>query len=116
MRHACKVILFLALLIPPLVNAQDINQELIDAAERGDTATVQALLDAGADVNFQDDMRGTALMDAAISGHTATVQALLDAGADVDAQDKDGLTALMGAQEHGHTEVVEILQKAGAKK
>ena len=107
------------------------------AAFGGHTATVQNLLDAGADINAKDDNEGqTALMFAASGGHTATIQALLDAGVNVDAKTKRGVTALVMtegkaellgggmagplpeelAQALGRwTEVVEILKKAGAK-
>ncbi len=81
MRHACKGLLLLAVLIPLLVYAQDINQDLVVAAARGDTATVQALLDAGADVNAKDNEGWTALHEAEIGGHTEVVEILKNAGA-----------------------------------
>ncbi len=76
---------------------------------------VQALLDAGADVNAKDNNGETALIQAASTGHTETVQALLDAGADVDAEGAFEMTALMWAKRKGHTEIVELLKKAGAR-
>ena len=100
MRHTCKGHLLLALLIPLLVNAQDINQDLFEAAKKGDTATVRALLDAGADVNANDGGE-TVLMAAAVEGHIATVQALIAAGADVNATTNNGVTALMAAAMEG---------------
>ncbi len=108
-------ILLIALLIPLLASAVDINQELIKAAEKGDTAAVKALLDRGADVNAKDENGGTALMEAALLGNNATVQALLEAGADVNAKNKYGRTALMMAAAEGYTEIVELLKKAGAR-
>ena len=88
---------------------------LIEAAKKGDTEKVQALLAQGADVNAKDKGGFTALMDAAWEGHTDTVQALLAHGADVNAKDNNGDTALMMAKEKGHKEIVHILKEAGAK-
>ncbi len=115
MRYACKGLLLLVLLIPVLACTRAANLALNSAARMGNTDAVQALIDAGANVNAKDEYGWTALMEAAARGHTATVQALLDAGANVNAQGTFGATALMKAQENGHTEVVEILKKAGAK-
>ena len=78
MRHACKGLLLLALLIPLLVNAQDINQDLFVAVKKGDTATIQALLEAGADVNAKDRFGMTVLIVATATGHTDAVRALLE--------------------------------------
>ena len=51
---------------------------LIEAAKKGDTQKVQALLAKGEDVNAEDDETGhTALQWAAHKGHTDTVQAML---------------------------------------
>ena len=108
-------ILLIALLIPSLTSAQDINQELIEAAKKGNTTAVKALLEAGADVNTKDKKGWTGLLLAAVKGHTATVQALLDAGADVNAK-AIGVTALSLATRNGHTAVVQLLKKAGAKR
>ena len=98
MRRTCKVLLLLALLTPLLLartgcsrsigNAEEINQKMIDAAIKGDTATVKSLLAQGADVNAQNQAGGTALMYAATVGYTATVQALLDEDADANVKDK----------------------------
>ena len=118
MRHACNGLLLLTLLTPLLLTPTGCgspnNQDLIEAAETGDTAAVQALLDAGADIHATNNRGETALRIAAFWGETATVQALLDASADVNATDNAGETALMVATMWGHTEIVEILRDAGA--
>ena len=51
------------------------------AADFGYTAAVQALLDAGADVNAKDKEGVTALMEAQENGHTEVVEILKKAGA-----------------------------------
>ena len=99
-------VLLFALLIRLPSNAGDVNQDLIEAAKKGDTGAVEALLAAGADVNAKNPYDWTALMRAAANGHAATVQALLEAGADINTQDKSGFTALMSAATEGHTAAV----------
>ncbi len=54
---------------------------LMAAASIGRTATVQALLDSGADVNATAVLRGSALMGAQNNGHTEIVEILRNAGA-----------------------------------
>ncbi|KAL8712546.1 MAG: hypothetical protein Q9225_006922 [Loekoesia sp. 1 TL-2023] len=53
------------------------------AAEAGQLGTIQALLDAGVDVNLKDKHDRAPLLCAAQSGHTGAMRALLDHGADV---------------------------------
>jgi uncharacterized protein len=84
-------------------------EDLLHAASRGDVAAVQALLEAGTDVNARtsetcrgNDVRpecgrATALIMAALTGHLEVVQALLDKGADVNAKMYGGATALGNA-------------------
>lgn len=96
---------------PSPIQASD---ALIEAAHDGDRATVQRELQAGVDVNYQNNYGWTALMFAAFSGHTPVVQLLLDAGAHVDLRNITGKTALMWATWKGHTPVVQLLLEAGA--
>ena len=90
------------------------SDALLEAALNGERMTVQRNLQAGTDVNYQNDYNWTALMFAAFNGHTAIVQLLLDAGANVDLQNTTGKTALMWATWKGHTPVVQLLLDAGA--
>ncbi len=53
----------------------------MDAAGHGHINTVQALLDAGADVNAKQKYGGTALKYAIAQGHTEIVELLKQAGA-----------------------------------
>ncbi len=95
-----------------LVKSGDINQDLIGAARKGDTAAVQSLLEAGADVNAKNKDGSTALMKAV--RHTDTIRALLAGGSDVDAKSNYGDTALLEAANIGHTDTVRALLQAGA--
>jgi hypothetical protein len=88
--------------------------DLIDAAQKGDTAGVNALLNEGVDVNAKDKYGYTALMYASKEGHTETVKALLEKGADVNAKSKKGTTALIVASDKGRTEIVKLLKEAAA--
>ena len=58
---------------------------LFDAAEKGDTAAVQALLDQGASVNSQAPNGITPLIIASMMNHPVTVKLLIERGADVNA-------------------------------
>ena len=93
----------------------DANSRLVNAAEKGKTAKVRALLARGASANARERSGATALILAAFGGHTDTVQALLAAGADINArQPKTSATALMMACANGHTNTVRALLTAGA--
>jgi parallel beta-helix repeat protein len=83
------------------------------AASGGYADTVEALLEAGADVDAKA-LGFTPLMSAVKLGRVETVKALLAAGADVNAEGADGRTALMIAKVEGHTEIAKLLKKAGA--
>lgn len=91
-----------------------INDELIDAARRGDANAVKKLIQKGADVNAKNNPSGTALIFAALNGHTEIVDILIKNGAEVNARNKIGSTALHSAAYYGHTEVVKILIENGA--
>lgn len=93
--------------------------ELMAAAQAGDTARIQALLEAGADPNWADEAGMTPLMAAARVGQLAAVQVLIAAGADVNARDAREFTALFYAVHNpeldcGFAPVVQALVDAGA--
>ncbi|WP_409997677.1 ankyrin repeat domain-containing protein [Bradyrhizobium sp. SZCCHNRI3043] len=104
-----------ALAIEPLIylgarpNSPAIDgQALWIAALMGNSATVRALLDAGADVHAADDF---ALAEAAKYGRTEIVQILLERGANIHAEDD---LALRVASSAGQIETVRLLLQAGA--
>jgi serine/threonine-protein phosphatase 6 regulatory ankyrin repeat subunit B len=87
---------------------------LIEAAKKGDTQKVQALLAKGEDVNAEDDETGhTALQWAAHEGHTDTVQAML-AEERVSTLKAQLASALGCAASNGHTATVQVLLAKGA--
>ncbi|MBI5005890.1 MAG: ankyrin repeat domain-containing protein [Nitrosomonadales bacterium] len=95
------------------------STESIAAVKIGDTAAVQRMLVAGADVNARDESGATLLMLAAHAGDLDMVGMLLGRGADVNATDNAGWGALMKAcynpeLKRGFAEVVQALIAAGA--
>jgi ankyrin repeat protein len=89
---------------------------LMEAARRGNLATVRALLAAGANPNAQEANGGqTALMWAAVENHAAVIEELVHRGTDVQAGSKTGFTALMFAAQQGDASAIRILIGAGAK-
>lgn len=64
------------------------------AAGQGYVARVQAMLDAGADLEGRDDAGRTPLLRAVIAGEYDTMQALIAAGASVNARDSNRMTVM----------------------
>jgi ankyrin repeat protein len=87
---------------------------LIYAAEQGNEAIVDWLVQKGADVNASVKYSDNALQMASESGHEKVVQILINAGADVNAQGQHYGSPLHGASKFGHDKVVQILINAGA--
>lgn len=114
-RKTIGVVMFI-LLVSTVVYAQDLNQQLIAAAEEGNVAAVRELLANGADVNAKDKNGVTALMCAAWEGNLKVVEILLANGADVNAKDKYGGTVLGKTAKKGYSEIVRLLKQAGAEK
>jgi ankyrin repeat protein len=93
---------------------QALNEQLYEAARKGDAAEARAVLDKGADVNARFRYGATALFKAAERGHTEVVKLLIERGADVNVKDTFyGATALSWALEKGHTgAILAILAKS----
>jgi ankyrin repeat protein len=89
--------------------------QLMEAATKGDAATVKRLVAAGADPNARFENGSTVLMNATFLGHLEVVGVLLASGSEVNATLADGSTALMAASLGGHSDIVRILIDAGAQ-
>lgn len=90
-------------------------ERLHEAARAGDLVAIEALLDAGAEVDAPTEYGATALLFAAGQGHLEVVRRLLAAGADPNA--RDGFydaSPLTWAGYNGQVEVVLALLEAGA--
>lgn len=90
------------------------NEQLVDAACAGNTATITRLIAAGADPNYQNSQINTPLMWAVTHRHLDAARVLLASGADVNRQDVLGGTALIVAAANGDLPMLEMLLRAGA--
>jgi outer membrane protein assembly factor BamB len=96
-----------------VASAQDSRERLWQAAREGDTAAVEALLDAGVNPDVEFRQGGTALIFAAQRGHAEVVQLLLARGANPNARETLNNTTVL----HfgiSYPEVVRLLVEHGA--
>lgn len=96
------------------VEQQTMNQQLIQAAERGDTSTVLQLLAAGAAINSRDAAGRTSVMAATHGNQVETVQALIAAGADINLQDNRQDNPFLYAGAEGLLAILKLTIAAGA--
>ena len=88
---------------------------LHEAASRGDTTEIAALLAAGADPNAPEGQYGlTPLHMAAYESQTAAIEVLLEAGSDPNARDSRGITPLFASSFAGPLAAIKVLLAAGA--
>jgi ankyrin repeat protein len=104
----------LGLLVIVRVSAAPDEAPLVDAARRGDTAAVRALLQRHVNANQALPDGTTAIHWAARRGDLDEIQLLIRAGADVKAANRYGMTPLLSACETGSVLTVEALLQAGA--
>ncbi|XP_005111939.2 GA-binding protein subunit beta-1 [Aplysia californica] len=91
----------------------DLGKRLLEAAKRGETDTVRALMSNGAP--FTTDWLGTSpLHFAAQFGHQDTAEVLLRAGISRDARTKVDRTPLHVASQEGHAQIVQLLLQSNA--
>jgi hypothetical protein len=96
----------------PGVNA---GAALRSAAESGDIAILQSLLNGPTDLGSRDADGRTALMLAAMHGHSDAVDVLLAHGADPNTADAQGVTPLRAAAMRNYRMGVGTLSHAGAR-
>ena len=89
-------------------NAQG-QTPLMVATYQGNADLAIALIQAGADVNAQDNMANSPFLYAGAEGMLDIVKAALDHGADFSVVNRYGGTALIPAAEKGHLDVVQLL-------
>lgn len=106
----------LALLCLSLVAGAKSNDasKALDAARRGDSTGLAALLDRGADINAVEAGSGqTLLMAATLAGQAGVVDLLLSRGADPKIGEHQGYTPPHGAGFQGRAAVVPVLARHG---
>src|SRR5215213_7354847 len=91
------------------------QMEFIEAIKSGNRASVEEMLEAGAELNQQDKQGWTPLNWAAGSGQLEIVELLLEQGADPLAVGRDLRTPQMIALAAGQAEVVKRLREAEAQ-
>ena len=87
------------------------------AAHTANPAMIEALLNAGADLEARDNALGSTPLGLAVrnNGNLAVIEVLLTAGADPETQDNGGLSSLHLAAEHTDSPaMIGVLIKAGA--
>lgn len=92
---------------------QRMNEELIKAAWDNDVARARQLVQAGADVNYEDETQQSAYLIAASEGYVDLLDLTLRNGAEINAKDSYNGTALIRAAERGHADIVGRLVHAG---
>ncbi len=87
---------------------------LLTAASRNHRKIAQILVEAGADLNYKENVGRQPIHYAARQGHTAMLEILVKAGASVNCADDEGWRPIHFATREGHTGIIEILVEAGA--
>ena len=98
------------------MDKEELNQQFINAAAKGDLEKVVNALSKGANVNAKSNSseRGTALTAASWEGHVEVTEFLLDNGAKINEAKAKGLTPLILAAWNLRTDIVKLLVKRGA--
>mmetsp|Transcript_9881 Transcript_9881/g.21104 ORF Transcript_9881/g.21104 Transcript_9881/m.21104 type:complete len:260 (-) Transcript_9881:9-788(-) len=104
---------------PPVLSKAEqgeLNFKLWEAAKNGETAILESLVAAGAQINYWDPelLQSTALHWAATNGHTDTIQKLVQLGALVGPTNQFGWTALHHSANWGYADCVTALLALGA--
>ncbi|MBL8207145.1 MAG: ankyrin repeat domain-containing protein [Blastocatellia bacterium] len=111
-------VICLLLFLPLLAFAQDVNEELLEAARKSDAEKVKSLLAKGANVNAKSSYGVTPLGFACSRGSLDVVKVLLDNGAEVNVTDTFYKTTPFGMIMMGkkaNPEIMLLLLEKGAK-
>jgi ankyrin repeat protein len=90
------------------------DNPLVEAARKGDIATVRALIAKKSDINETARDGSTALLWAAYNADLPMAQALIAAGARANIANKYGVTPLLQASRTGAAPIIQALLRAGA--
>jgi FOG: Ankyrin repeat len=89
----------------------NIDQQLLDAARKGDLATVEKLASQGANINYTDPWGNYAMFSAAWEGNTEALDLYYKLGASIDQEDSN---LLCNAAYNGQTQSVKWFLGKGA--
>ena len=95
-------------------NQNALNEQLLQATQRGDKEAVLKLLQEGADINVRDVQGRTPVMIATYQHNTDMVRALLQAGADVNIRDNNKENPLLHAGARGWLDILRLAIEAHA--
>ena len=95
-------------------NQNALNEQLLQAIQRGDEEAVLKLLQDGADINVRDAQGRTSLMIATYQHNTDMVRTLLQAGADVNIRDNNKENPLLHAGAQGWLDILRLAIEAHA--
>jgi len=97
-----------------IISDLSLDDQLIIAADKGDTIAALQLIKGGANVNTVTYDGVTPLMYAAQNGNTPMVKLLMDHGADIGMKPANGYTALISAIRNGQIQTAEYMVRNGA--
>ena len=90
MEKCIRQIFWMLVAVTAMASLTGCGSALISAARKGDVATMEKLLDQGADVSERHGILGmTPLMEAAQEGNSEVVVVLLEYGSSINAQATD---------------------------
>lgn len=124
-RHTCLALLwvrraalryvavFAMICATGLALASEQTTMLLDAVTEGNTAEVERLVAAGADLDARDSARRTALLIATRVNEIEIARLLIDAGADVNAKDNNHDTPFLYAGAEGRNEILRLILNSG---
>jgi uncharacterized protein len=114
-KRALSMVLVLVLIIWAGTASADatLDEQLIEAANRGDLVQIKTLLKKGANIDGRDGLGRTALTEAAAQGDLEIVRLLLSKGVDVKANADSGWPALTKVAARGHVELARLLLDNG---
>ncbi|MBO1003904.1 ankyrin repeat domain-containing protein [Pseudogracilibacillus auburnensis] len=92
----------------------DMNEQLLEAVEHGDTDIISSLMKEGVDINTQDSEGRTAAMIATYHNDVESMKMLIDAGADVNIQDDMENNPFLYAGAEGFLDILKLTIEVGA--
>ena len=97
-----------------LAEGADVNQELSNAINAGDTERVKFLVEKGAELNKPDLQGWLPLNNAARQRKDGMIKTLIELGADPNLADEGGTTPLVAAAMRDHVPSIKVLLENGA--